>query len=176
MEFKRIYDKQDLERYKAEHEAALAKWQELYQRAGAPQKLIETFARQSAAETVPAPALAGVELVHTGARAEQNFSTSLITEFVKLGVATIDGNQLTLHTSTEDLRYAIVREPGRWCLHCKEKLSDDENGELARLHVALKHKDKPSPDATVPAGYVWLKYFECVLDKKQHAQFKRVAG
>jgi hypothetical protein len=99
----------------------------------------------------------------------------MVTEFIKLGLMEIDGDQLTLHAQPEDLQYTIKREPGRWCLHCGEKLADDTNGELARLHIAMKHNGVPSPSESDPSGYVWLTYFECVLDETQHEAYKKGA-
>jgi len=167
----RIYDEQDLARFKMDRQKTLDEWQGKLKEALIPEELIESFAKQVSDKLVPAPLVAGVEIVHTGARPEQNFSTPLITEFVKIGIAEIEGDQLTLHAQPEDLHYTIKRVPGRWCLHCGEKLPDDQNGEMARLHVAMKHKGIPSPSADDPSGYQWLTYFECVLDDAEHARF-----
>ena len=174
MELSRIYDETDLARYKLEREQTNAAWQGKLKAQDIPEKLIDGFAKQICDEVVPAPAIAGVDVVHTGIQAEQNFSTSLITEFIKLGIAEIEGEQLILHTASDDLIYTIKRTPGRWCLHCGEKLPDDAGGELARLHMAMNHNGESSPSANDPAGYVWLTYFECVLDAAQHAQYQKV--
>lgn len=88
------------------------------------------------------------------------------------GTMELNENKLVYHVHPEDLVYEIKRRPGRYCLHCGEKLPEDEKGELARLHIAEKHNGAISPDPSTPAGYVNLKYFECVLDKKQHNKFK----
>lgn len=172
MELKRIYDDTDLLRYRAEHAAAVRGWLEKFDALGVPTTLVPAFAKQSADAMVTGPALAGVDVVHTGATPQQNFSTTLVTDFLRLRLMEIDGAVLTLHTQSKPLRYTILREPGRWCLHCGEKLADDENGELARLHVALNHADA-APIEDNPAGYIWHKYFECVLDADQHARFAR---
>lgn len=171
----RIYDDKDLERYRSEREQAMTKWRTELKTASVPDGLIESFAKQICDQVVIPPSIAGLEIVHTGIQAEQNFSTPLITEFIKLGVASIEGDQLALKAAPEDLHYTIKRTPGRWCLHCSEKLADDVNGELARLHVAMKHKDKPSPVESTPAGYEWLTYFECVLNEEQHLRYKNGA-
>lgn len=113
-----------------------------------------------------------VALANTGVSPEQNFSTSLVIDFVKKGIMEIKDETLIFHVQPEDLVYKIKRKPGRYCLHCSEKLPDDEKGELAQLHVVEKHQGVPSPDPTNPAGYVYLTYFECVLDSKQHEKFK----
>jgi len=117
-----------------------------------------------------------ISLAHTGTSREQHFSTSLVTEMVTLGLMEIHDGELFFRVHPETLRYQIVREPGRYCLHCGEKLADDQNGELARLHIAMKHKGKASPDANNPAGYEAIHYFDCLLDEKQHAKYKAVPG
>lgn len=171
----RIYNEQDLERYKAEREEKFQEWRAKFQSIGTPEGLIDAFAKQISETVTPLPSLVGLDLVHTGFSPEKNFSTSLITEFIKIGIAQLDGDELILRTATEDLHYTIKRTPGRWCLHCGEKLPDDTSGEMARLHIVMKHNGVPSPVESVPAGYEWLTYFECVLDKKQHAKFKNGA-
>lgn len=175
MLFNRIYEEQDLERYKLQRDEMFKEWQAKFQSIGAPDGLIAAFAKQVGETMVPPPKISGVEVVHTGAHPEQNFSTSLITEFIQLGIAQMDGNELIIRATPEDLHYTVKREPGRWCLHCGEKLPDDANGEMARLHIAMKHNGAPSPVASEPSGYVWLTYFECVLDEEQHETYKKGA-
>lgn len=168
----RIYDEQDLERFKLQKDETIKEWKAKFRSLGIPEELVVSFAGQVSETIVPLPLISGVEVLHTGVRAEQNFSTSLITEFIKLGIAEINNDELVLHTSSDDLKYTILRSPGRWCLHCKEKLTDDATGEMARLHIAMKHNGVPSPVESEPSGYVWLTYFECVLDEGQHAEYK----
>lgn len=117
-----------------------------------------------------------ISLAHTGISREQHFSMGLVTEYVTLGLMEVHDGELFFKVHPETLRYEIKREPGRYCLHCGEKLGDDQGGELSRLHVAMKHKGKASPDASNPAGYEQIHYFDCVLDEKQHAKYKAMAG
>lgn len=123
-------------------------------------------------ECVNPPPLDYLSLAHTGINPEQNFSTDRVVEGLTAGLMRIEDDVLALECHPEPLRYAIKRRPGRYCLHCGEKLADDEKGVLARLHVAEKHAGKPSPDADTPAGYVALNHFECVLDAKQHEKYR----
>ncbi len=116
-----------------------------------------------------------LSLAHTGVSREQHFSTSLITEYVTLGLMEIKGKTLLFNVYPEPLRYEIKREPGRYCLHCGEKLADDQGGELARLHIATKHKDAP-PNANNPAGYENIHYFDCTLDEAQHEKYHLAPG
>lgn len=118
------------------------------------------------------PPLDYLSLANTGVKPEQHFSTDLVVEGLNAGLMAIDDDVLTLNCHPEPLRYIIKRRPGRYCLHCGEKLGDDNGGTLARLHVAEKHAGKPSPDANTPAGYVALNHFECVLDTKQHDKYR----
>lgn len=121
-------------------------------------------------------ALDYISLAHTGTTREQHFSTSLVTEYVTLGLMEIKDGALLFHVYPETLRYEIAREPGRYCLHCGEKLNDDQNGEMARLHIAMKHKGIPSPDPSNAAGYEAIHYFDCILDAKQHEKHQFVKG
>lgn len=118
------------------------------------------------------PPLAYISMANTGVNPEQSFSTDRVTEGLTAGLMRIDGDTLVLDVHPEPLRYAIKRRPGRYCLHCGEKLGDDNTGALARLHVAEKHAGKPSLDPTQPAGYVALNHFECVLDAEQHEKYR----
>lgn len=176
MLFNRIYNEQDLERYKREREERFKEWEEKFKSSGVPEGLISAFAKQVSETVVSLPAISGLEVVHTGVHAEQNFSTSMITELIKTGIAQLDGDELIIQAAPEHLHYTIKRFPGRYCLHCSEKLPDDANGELARLHIAMKHNGVPSPDESIPSGYEWLTGFECVLDEEQHESYKFVKG
>jgi hypothetical protein len=118
------------------------------------------------------PPVKGVIVQNTGISAEQNFSTGLVASALAEGWMELHDDELIVKAEPEDLKYKVLREPGRYCLHCGEKLQDDIKGELARIHVLSKHNGKSSPDASVPAGYVWITAYECVLDAKQHAKFK----
>ncbi len=114
-----------------------------------------------------------ISLAHTGVSPEQNFSTQLVTKMLQEGIMEMKGDTLIFHVHPEDLKYTIKRRPGRYCLHCGEKLPDDAGGELARLHIAQYHSGAPSPSTADPSGYVALNYFECVLSDKQHKKFKK---
>ncbi len=122
------------------------------------------------------PALAFIEVRHTGTHPEQNFSTRLVEGGQAEGWIEIDGDELTLLAQPEDLHYTIRRRPGRYCLHCGEKLPDDDGGPkpgaLARQHVAEKHAGQPSPDPAQPAGYFRTNAWECILDLEQHDRFR----
>lgn len=109
---------------------------------------------------------------HTGTHEAQNFSTGLVVEGLKQGWMEISKGKLILKTDPEDLKYTILREPGRYCLHCQAKLPDDEKGELAQIHVLAEHPGAASPDPSTPAGYIKINAYECTLDPKQHARFK----
>lgn len=181
MELKRIYDPADLQRFQAEQAAALQEARAQITAMQIPAELQEEFAsRMVQARALRPPQVSGFQLGHTGVTSAQNFSTDFVTEMLQAGIMELHENQLGFHVSHEGkaitLNYTILRTPGRYCLHCNEKLEGDEGGQMARLHVAQNHAGAASPDAEQPAGYVWLKHFECVLDKKQHAKYQRQPG
>lgn len=114
-----------------------------------------------------------ISLADTGKAPEQHFSTGLVTELLTKGFMEITDQTLIFHVHPEDLIYEIKRTPGRYCLHCAEKLIDDAGGEMARLHVAQYHALKHSPDPNNPAGYEAINYFDCVLNEEQHAEYQK---
>lgn len=118
------------------------------------------------------PKLAYISLGHTGISPEQNFSTTLVTEGLQSGLMEINDDELVFHVHPEDLIFTIKRMPGRYCLHCGEKLADDTTGELARLHIAMRHKGILSPVPSIPAGYEAINHFECMLDPEQHEKYR----
>ena len=123
-----------------------------------------------------APELDYISLGHTGFSPEQNFSVKLVTGLLEQGIMEISGDELIFHVHPEDLHYEILRTPGRYCLHCGEKLTDDATGQMARLHIAQEHAGEESPDPGNPSGYVAINYFECRLDAQQHAKFQKLPG
>lgn len=113
-----------------------------------------------------------IEIEHTGIQEAQNFSTGLVIDALKAGWMELGKGKLILKAEPESLKYTILREPGRYCLHCQAKLPDDENGELAQIHVLTEHPGAASPDPSNPAGYVKINAYECTLDPKQHAKYQ----
>ncbi len=117
------------------------------------------------------PMLEAIELRHTGVSKEQNFSTRLVITGIENGWMHLAGDELVFKVRPEPLKYRVSRHPGRYCDHCGEKLSDDDRGELARLHVLTFHLGKPPPNAANPSGYMRINHFECVLDPEQHRRY-----
>jgi hypothetical protein len=113
-----------------------------------------------------------IEVEHTGTHEAQNFSTGLVASALREGWMELAKGKLILKAKPEDLKYTILREPGRYCLHCQEKLLDDEKGEMALIHVLSQHRGLQSPDPSNPAGYVKINAYECMLDVNQHAKYQ----
>lgn len=179
MELKREYDPADLQRFHAERSVALDEARAQAAALNLDADVAEDVAKRIAeSKNIQPPKVAWLQLNHTGGAPEQNFSTDFVTEQLKNGFMELSGSVLTFFVAHDGqdvaLTYQVLRAPGRYCLHCGEKLEGDETGELARLHVALKHAGAASPDTSNPAGYVWLKHFECVLNAEQHAAYKKV--
>ena len=118
------------------------------------------------------PPLDYVGLIHTGITADQNFSTRMVMGGLSEGWLDITDTEIKLMFEPETLIYTIKRKPGRYCLHCGEKLADDATGALARIHVAQKHAGKESPDKRNAGGYEMINHYECVLDAKQHEKYR----
>jgi hypothetical protein len=118
------------------------------------------------------PPLDHVVVRHTGTAPEQKFSAQTVEIGTREGWLRVRDGRIVLDVKPEALVYTIRRAPGRYCLHCGEKLLDDEKGALARAHVAQEHPGLASPDPSNPAGYEALHAFECVLDAAQHEKFR----
>ena len=87
------------------------------------------------------PPLDYIEVKHTGASPEQNFSDTLVTNGLLEGWISIKDGIMTLHGKPEDLCYRIVRVPGKY------------------------------PSETSPSGYEVTHAYECVLEAMQHERY-----
>lgn len=133
--------------------------------------------RDKAGNVTNVPPLSHIEVKHTGASPEQNFSTRLVEQGVALGFMTLGKGKITLHAKPEDLTYKIVRSPGHYCCHCGAWLTDAAmllgsgltNG---AQHVVDEHPGVPSPDAGNPSGYERINHYETILDTEQHNRFR----
>jgi len=92
------------------------------------------------------PPLDHIEIKHTGTTPDQHFSDRLVAKGLAEGWVTIHDRVLTLHATPEDLRYAILRVPGKY---------------LAK---------------TAPSGYEVIHYYDCLLDRAQHERFRARKG
>jgi hypothetical protein len=120
-----------------------------------------------AGECINPPPLDYVELKHTGANPEQNFSMGMVVDGLREGWMAFDGDELVLQVKPETLLYKVLRTPGRYCLVCRENLNDNsEGGEAAREHVKAKHAGAPL------GSYERINHYECVLDADQHKKYK----
>ena len=130
------------------------------------------------------PPVSHFTVEHTGTHAEQNFTEETVRAWLASGAAQIADGKLTLRTEDgqPDLEYTIKRVPGHYCCHCGAELEDAnvvrDGVSGGTLHVrthAVDGKVPKSPDPSNPAGYERLNHYECVLDAKQHEQFKASA-
>lgn len=137
------------------------------------------------------PVVTGVELGHTGIKAEQNFSVRLVSQALAEGWMELAGDTILLHTDVGPLRYTVKRAPGYYCCHDGKRIPISEMAQHERLrsgvgrlaaqearaYLALHgYAGKPSPDAANPAGYVSLEHYECVLEAAQHAKYRARPG
>lgn len=137
--------------------------------------------RDERGELLNPPPISHMEVKHTGASAEQHFSTTLVEAGVSQGFISAGKGRLVLHAKPEDLHYTVKRGPGHYCCHCGESLPDAaafvSPGVTAGMqHVAAMHPGKASPDAGNPAGYERLHHYDCVLDKALHEKYRVKPG
>lgn len=115
---------------------------------------------------------AGYEFVSVGANPKQNFHLHQIETYQKQGVVEIGKDAITLKCLNGDFKFAINQEPGIYCLLDDKKWPlDGEDvpqkmrGQVARDHIAAKHKGKASPDPENPAGYRVQRYYATTLEQ-----------
>lgn len=116
----------------------------------------------------------GVEVRHTGANPEQNFSHRLIEQGMADGWVTMVGGTLRMKADPEDLVYDLLREPGYYCKSTGEQIPVSarawgslNRGTLASIEARawLRGKGLDERDYEVTNAY------ECVLSSEQHAKF-----
>ncbi len=108
-----------------------------------------------------------IRILRAGPR--QHFSPELVQRATAEGWMSLVQGVLTLHGEDGDVRYRMLRSPGYYCCHCGMALEEagawaDEGRTTTQgmVHVATAHPKKASPDASNPAGYERITYFDCV--------------
>ena len=107
------------------------------------------------------PLVVGVIVQELPKNGKQHFTPNLVEGGQKEGWLVIDDNHITIN---DEFKFKIVGVPGRYCLHCGEKLIDDDKGTEARKHIAKHHADVDSPDENEPSGYTCNNYYACELE------------
>lgn len=87
------------------------------------------------------PKLSHIEIVHTGVTAAQRFSVKLVAASMDEGWMSVQDGMLTLRAVQEDLKYTILRMPGKYV------------------------------SATDPSVHETIYYYDCVLDAAQHRRY-----
>lgn len=122
----------------------------------------------------------GVELFHTGSTAEQTFKRRLVLDACAQGWMKIDGDKLTLASTSDVLTYAIKRHPGYYVKSTGERipLSDLAMSEYLTEIVATL---APSEARAFLAGrglpaddYEATRNYHCVLNDAQHEKWQAV--
>ena len=102
------------------------------------------------------PVLEYIKILHAGP--EQHFSEGLVGGGILEGWIALKDEKLTLLTRPRAV-YRIKRTPGYYCSHCGEAMPGSQE---AKAHIADEHPRKKSPDASNPAGYERIHYYDCV--------------
>ena len=106
------------------------------------------------------PVVVGVVVKRLPANGIQKFSTRLVKQGETEGWLRKEDDAIILIDGlVKEIRFEIVLDKGKHCLHCDAKLEDDQTGESARAHIQDKHAGKTSPDANYPAGYVSNSFY-----------------
>lgn len=117
---------------------------------------------------VKSPSVSGVVVKRMPTNGVQHFSPKLVrTGMSERWLIQKDG-KITVIDQSGPIVFNIIREPGRYCLHCGVKLSDDPMGKAAQEHISQEHSGIKSPDPLNPSGYVMLTYFETKVEGSNH--------
>lgn len=126
------------------------------------------------------PLCIGVELFHTGSTPEQTFKRRLVLDACAQGWMKVDGDKLTLASTSDVLTYAIKRQPGYYVKSTGERipLSDLAMSEFlteivanlapAEARAFLAGRGLPADD------YEATRNYHCVLNAEQHEKWRAV--
>ena len=100
----------------------------------------------------------------SGPPAKHNFAEKWVNRSLISGVASIDGDTLTVG----EAEYAIVRRPGAYCCHCGERIADGpaltkDEADLRIAYIAtceIANNDDDTADPNNPAGYEVIGYYQ----------------
>lgn len=132
--------------------------------------------------TGPDGRITHVDVVHTGTHEAQNWGAKHVAAWVEEGWMRVDGDSIIVTTGEgqPDLVYTIKRRPGYYCADTGERvpLSD-----LALTQFMSQSMATLAPREAVAwlkgkgrsGKYAATRSYECVLDAKQHKQFKKGA-
>lgn len=123
-----------------------------------------------------------VEVIHTGTSEPQNWSSGHLMKWMEEGWVTVEDKRVVLHTidSQPDLVYAIKRKPGYYCNQTGESIPISDLAMTQFMTQTVATRAPAEARAWLAAkgragGYDATRNYECVLDSKQHAKFKKGA-
>lgn len=121
---------------------------------------------------------AGLQLLKLAPSRRHHFSPTQLALWKARGFCEITDSTITLKTVDGDMIFDIDHEPGRYCLHCNEKLHNEEEdpgaipqgdprlGAAARKHVKEKHAGKKAAHSSFPHGYKFKHYYGATARKE----------
>lgn len=105
--------------------------------------------------------VSGIEMKRLPKNGIQHFTQKLVDMGIGEGWLKITPSTITItDTSNKKHKFTIEVPPGKYCLHCDEKLSDDAQGTQARLHVEQEHSEA-DPLGDGGSGYMAINYYVC---------------
>lgn len=124
-------------------------------------------------------AVTHVDVQHTGTHDAQSWGAKHVSAWVEEGWMRVDGDSIVIVTGDgqPDLIYAIKRRPGYYCADTGERVPISD---LALTQFMSQSVATLAPREAVAwlkgkgrsGKYAATRNYECVLDAKQHAQFK----
>lgn len=103
-----------------------------------------------------------------GPPAQHNFSTKWVNRMALTGVVTLSVTLSAAMLSVGGYDYKIVRKPGAYCCHCKERIGDGpaRTKDEAALRMAyigtceIAGNDDDTGDSSNPAGYEVIDFYD----------------
>ena len=121
----------------------------------------------------------GIQLMALAKSRRHHFSPVWLERHIARGFVSMTDSSIVLHTIDGDMLFKIDHVPSRYCLHCGEKLHNEEDdaggmliragdsrlGAEAREHVKKKHTGKKSMNPSFPSGYKFKHYYGATADE-----------
>ncbi len=113
------------------------------------------------------PVVIGVELKRLPVKENVQMTPKLLEMGKKQGWAEKTEDHILIRGYYDDqpTKFKILSEPGRYCLHCGDKLKDDPQGNHAKKHVEELHDGKPTDNEGDKSGYICNNYYLVTMEK-----------
>lgn len=122
----------------------------------------------------------GVDIVHTGVDPEQNWDQGQVMQYASEGWLRVEGDEIVLTGSGEELRYTIERRPGYFVASTGERIPVSELAMQQFMTEQVATLAPAEARAFLAArglqanDYEASRLFRCRLNDAQHARWRKV--